>query len=332
MADAAAEAFTPAAREALAAFPIDGGVPELVSISENVTFRVRSPGRGPAWVLRLHRPGYRVWDELMSERQWVRALDASGIVVPAPVVARDGQEYVAVHVAATGEDRYVSLSRWAEGRLLSDVLEETTDVEGLERHFAQAGALVATMHNQATSWRVPARFRRPLLDAGGLLGEEPVWGRFWESRLLSDGERRRVIEARDRMRGALDRYGRRPETFSVIHSDLHPGNLVLDGARLAAIDFDDCGYGWHQYDIAAVLFQSWTHPQAEIVERAFLRGYRLRRPLAPRDLALLPMFQLIRGLAMVGWLHDRPEFDGSRLTAWLKDAVCEGSDAFEPPC
>ena len=69
--------FTPAAHAALKAFPIDAQDLTLVSLSENVTFRVTDGRDGRAYVFRLHRPGYHTLEELVSERAWIRALDCS---------------------------------------------------------------------------------------------------------------------------------------------------------------------------------------------------------------------------------------------------------------
>ncbi len=75
--------FTPAARAALNFFPIDAGDLTLVSLAENVTFKVTDRRDGGAYVLRLHRPGYHTLDELVSERAWIRALSDAGVEVPA---------------------------------------------------------------------------------------------------------------------------------------------------------------------------------------------------------------------------------------------------------
>src|SRR5436190_18703761 len=119
--EAIGRTFMPAAQVALKSFPIDAGDLTLVSMAENVTFKV-TDREGGAYVLRLHRPGYHTLDELVSERAWIRALAEAGIDVPDAVAARDGRDYVAVTIPATGEQRYAGMLRWTEGRLLSDVL------------------------------------------------------------------------------------------------------------------------------------------------------------------------------------------------------------------
>ena len=115
----------PAALAALSAFPIEPDALELVSLSENVTYRVVDRRDGVAYALRLHRPWYHTLDELISERAWIRALDEAGIAVQAPMRTRDGQEYAAVTIPATGERRFAGLARWTTGRVLAEVLRET---------------------------------------------------------------------------------------------------------------------------------------------------------------------------------------------------------------
>src|SRR5262245_30470464 len=99
MTDDPKSAYTPAALDALREFGLTPDELELVTVSENVTFK--AVARNRAYVLRLHRPGYHDLEELESERLWIRALDAAGIDVPRGVPARDGREYVRMHIPAT---------------------------------------------------------------------------------------------------------------------------------------------------------------------------------------------------------------------------------------
>ena len=299
--------FTPAARAALAAFPIDADDPVLVTLSENVTFKVTDRRDGSAYVLRLHRPGYHTLEELEAERAWVRALAASGIKVPQPVSARDGREYVAVTIAAAGEQRFAGLARWTEGRLLAEILAEADDPKSVESYFSQLGAITASMHNQASAWRPPPGFKRHALDHDGLMGDAPHWGPFWEHQSLSAGERALLLDVRGRMHATLSALSRDPSVYSLIHADMHPGNILVDGKRLTVIDFDDAGFGWHQYDIATALTYWQGKPNAAQIDRAFFAGYRATRPVPDEALSLIPTFRLIRWMASIGWFHERPE-------------------------
>ena len=299
--------FTPAARDALKSFPVDVGDLALVSMTENVTFKVTDRHDGRAYVLRLHRPGYHTLEELESELAWIRALGDAGVEVPKPVSARDGRNYVPVGIAATGEVRFAGMARWTEGRLLSEVLAEAGDERQVENYFTQLGALTAAMHNQASPWQPPPGFTRHHLDADGLMGPAPHWGPFWEHRSFSAAERGLLLETRDRMHAWLARLGREAAGYSLIHSDMHPGNILVDGDRLTVIDFDDAGFGWHDYDIAVVLTYWQSKPNAAAIDRAFLEGYRAVRPLPDQALETIRTFRLIRWMASIGWFHERPE-------------------------
>lgn len=321
--------FAPAARDALKSFPVDAGELALVSMAENVTFKVTDRRDGRTYVLRLHRPGYHTLDELDSEQAWIRALADAGIDVPRAVSAHDGRGYVPVTIEATGERRFAGLARWTEGRLLSDVLAETGDQAVVEDYFSQLGALTAAMHNQASAWQPPPGFRRHALDSDGLMGMAPHWGPFWEHRSLSAAERRLLLDARARMHEKLMRLRRDPSGYSLIHSDMHPGNILVDGDRLTVIDFDDAGFGWHQYDIAVVLTYWQSRPNAAAIERAFLDGYQAVRPVPGAALAAVPMFRLIRWMASIGWFHQRPELEPSVVLEERKAWVLEQCAALE---
>jgi Ser/Thr protein kinase RdoA (MazF antagonist) len=321
--------FTPAAQAALDSFPINAGDLTLVSLAENVTFKVNDRNDGSAYVLRLHRPGYHTLDELVSERTWIRALAEAGIDVPSPVSARDGREYVRVTVPATGEQRFAGMARWTEGRLLSDVLVETADQRVVVRYFGQLGALTASVHNQASAWRPPTGFRRHALDHDGLMGDAPHWGPFWEHQSLSPGERGLLLHVRGRMHERLARLSRDPSVYSLIHADMHPGNVVVNGDRLTVIDFDDAGFGWHQYDIAVVLTYWQAKPDAAMIERAFLDGYCAVRRLPDDAATLIPMFRLIRWMASIGWFHQRPELKRPAIFEERKAWVLEQCAALQ---
>jgi len=109
-------------------------------------------------------------------------------------------------------------------------------------------------------------------------------------------------------------------------SDSVCGNTIagFDGDRLTVIDFDDAGYGWHQYDIATALTHWQTKPNAAEIERAFLAGYRANRPVPDEALSLIPQFRLIRWMATIGWFHQRPEVNRpssvfEERKAWVLD-------------
>jgi Ser/Thr protein kinase RdoA (MazF antagonist) len=324
------QAYEPAALRALEAFGVAAAEVRFVHLSENVTFRVTDARDGARLVLRLHRPWYHDIAELRSERLWTRALVRAGVAAPDPLLTLDGEDFAQVEVPATGERRWAGLARWVDGELLADVVARETDPAKQARHFARLGAIIATMHEQATGWTLPPGFKRHSVDADGLMGPAPFWGPFWDHEIFSPAERSLMLDTRNTLHGALMRYGKPARTFSLIHADLHPHNVVIEGTHAAVIDFDDTGFGWHQYDLAVALVSYQDHPEFPVFRDACIAGYRSVRAIAEQDLALLPMFLLIRDMAQIGWYRQRPELPRSAKLQRLKDRVCATAACFEP--
>ena len=295
------------AQQALNAWGLPSARRELVSAVENITFRV-DPDDGPPLVLRLHRPWYHNLEELISERQWTRALSESGISAPVAVPAPDGRDYVLVEDSVSGEARYAGVAQWVEGEILDHVIAGGSDgTRDSAHHFRRLGQLAARIHDQASSWQPPAEFTRHSLDADGFMGPSPFWGPFWASPDLTAGERTRLEHLRDAIHDRLSKLGTGPADYGMIHADLHPRNLVVTGERLHIIDFDDAGFGWHMYELAVGVSSYQGHPRFAEIADAVFEGYREIRPLPAESAALLPVFLLVRALALIGWLADRPE-------------------------
>ena len=313
--------YTPAARQALEHFPVEAESIELVDHSENVTYRVKVRDGESDFVLRLHRPGYNSLEELESEREWVSALVEAGLPVPNPLLTREGAHFVPIDIASTSEKRYVGMTTWLEGVPLYRYPEVLSDTAKRERVLYQTGEMAAEIHNQAANWTTSAWFTRPKLDHDGLLGDTPRWGRFWKHVELPEGGEEQLLEARERLRSTLSDYGMSPHNFSLIHADLDSDNIIYNRGQLALIDFDDSAYGWHMYDIASALIEYCSDPDFETLRAAILDGYREHRLLAEEDVEMLPAFLLIRGMATVGWFHDRPDYTGSWDFASVRDWV-----------
>lgn len=319
-----ASRYTQAAWDAVAHFPLEAEDMALVAYSENVTFRVAVRDSRTDYVLRLHRPGYSTLEELESERMWTRALKEAGMAVPGSLETRQGGHYVLVDIPGAGQQRYAGMTTWQEGMPLSDYLQSHPDGAERQTLFRRFGEIAAAFHNQSTRWTPPAGFVRRRLAADELLGEAPFWGRFWEHPALTAAQQDWLLRARDEVRAALSAYGMNPGNFSLIHADFTPDNIIYDGEHLAIIDFDDAAYGWHVYDIASVLIECRDARDIEALQDALLDGYLAHRPLAQRDIDMLPTFLLIRGMAIIGWYLQRPELAHESEFERVKDWVLIG--------
>ena len=212
---------------------------------------------------------------------------------------------------------------------LASEIEQESDPARIAAHFELIGRVCAAIHNQSIAWAPPAGFARHAFDVPGYVGEAPFWGRFWEVPCLQPAQREILTRARDQIEIILSDYGTDGGTYSLIHADLHPHNILVgEAGALHVIDFDDSGFGWHQYELAVALFSYMEEPWFDAITEALLAGYRSVRGFDERAVELLPLFLLIRALVMIGWIWDRPELGYHERLARLIDDACERAEAF----
>ena len=291
------------AREALRYFPIEIATVKLISRSENVSFYVEDQYL-KRYVLGIHRPEYHTLDELISEQLWTEALLRAGIDVPIVVKTKNGSRYA--HIPVGNGERHAGLLAWVEGKSLRELFDDTNERSRLSNMYERVGSLLAHLHLQASAWTPPTEFTRHAFDADGLMGEAPFWGRFWEADDMTVDQKRHMREMRDRLHELLARLPINTVVYSLIHADLHTGNLIYHGDDLHIIDFDDAGFGWHAYDFAVALNDGINAKDRSFMEDALFRGYnRVRRsPAWVRE--LMRLFSVIRVLVSIGWSDARP--------------------------
>lgn len=293
--------------EALDRWGLAGARATLAAARENRVYRVET-GAG-ALALRVHRPGYREDAELAAELSWVKALAERGFPVAEPVAARSGAYLERVGGAQ------VDVIRWLDGAPLGARLPGMSN--GARRAtFRRLGETIAALHEISDAWTRPEGFTRWSWDRDGLVGERPLWGRFWENPTL-DAEDRRLMEwlrdaARDAFDGALGRLD-----YGLIHADLVRDNVIVgysdgggadDGGPIRLIDFDDAGFGFRLFEIATALLNHADEPDYDALKAALLAGYRARRPL---DDNRLDWFMALRAATYVGWVVPRLAEDGA---------------------
>lgn len=285
-------------KQALALWDMEDAAHRLVAARENAVYEVVLGGRRAA--LRLHRLGYRTDAELQSELDWMAAIAAGGLSTPAPVPTAQGD--LLRHIG----DRQVDMLTWLDGDVLADVLAAANSAER-RRLFRQLGADMARLHIISDAWTPPDGFVRAAWDRGGLLGEAPLWDRFWENPACEAADRALFSAFR---RQALDRLADIGPTldYGLIHADLVAANVLVDGDTLRLIDYDDGGYGFRLFDIATALLKHRMAADYAALQDALIEGYQGVRPL---DLAELNLFLALRAATYVGWNIARAEESGS---------------------
>ncbi|SEO97685.1 Ser/Thr protein kinase RdoA involved in Cpx stress response, MazF antagonist [Salinihabitans flavidus] len=281
----------PRVTQALAAWDMAGADVTLAARRENTVYRVMADGSELA--LRLHRPGYRSDAQLRSELQWMAYLVENGFAVPRPRPARDG---ALVH---TLDGVQVDMLSWLPGRPLGhgDQIDHPDPITLCEN----LGAQMARLHDLTDAWQPPEGFDRPDWGAEALLGDAPLWGRFWDHPHLTGDQRALLKAARDAARADLDALDPAPDV-GLIHADLLAENMLIDGPEITFIDFDDAAFGYRDFELATFLLRYVDRPDFLALCAALCAGYARRRRVDDGHLDLL---LTIRALTYVGWIADR---------------------------
>lgn len=302
------EAFYQAGQKALAAFGLEHSHElRLLHRSENITFTVadkQSDGGGQIYgVLRVGRPGYHTTEELDAEIRWMRRICAERTVPIA--VPMENQQAEFVTVVENGKQTYDCVMF----EYLTGAAPNPYDRERGLGWFRQVGEIAALLHRQTMNWGDGGNLCRPRWDYEALLGEQALFGDWRRCRELGEAGVEVLTKACGVIRERLARYGTAPERFGLIHSDLRAANLLVEGHRMAVLDFDDCGYGWHLMDLAASISFVEDSPLAKQWIAAWIDGYKTYMPFDQRDQREIDTFVMIRRIQLLAWITSHDDSD-----------------------
>lgn len=273
---------------------------ELLTHSENAVYLV-APAAGARVVLRIHRPNYHSKNAIAGELAWLRALHEEGTVeAPVAVAGRDGADIQTVALKGLGRRHAVAFA-FMDGEPPAENDEQNPDA------FERLGEVTARLHQHALGWRRPRGFERLRWDDESILGARPHWG-DWRRAPGMDAAAEKLLDRQQTViRRRLRAFGAGDGRFGLIHADLRPANLLLHGDATRVIDFDDCGFGWLLYDLAAAFSFFEGGAQVPALTHCWLRGYRRIRPLSAEEENEIPTFLMLRRMALLAWIGSHPE-------------------------
>ena len=121
----------------------------------------------------------------------------------------------------------------------------------------------------------------------------------------------------------LTEYAAGGADSGLIHADLLRENVILhpDSTAMALIDFDDSGFGFRLFDLGTALSQNLCEPSRDALAAALIKGYGAHRALSAHDIAMVPVFTLLRCLASLGWTMGRLPADHPRARHYADRAI-----------
>ena len=280
---------------------------EPLESADNDVFRVDTEaGR---FVLRVHHPFAELGSvkaHVAVEFGWLEHISAaSDLVVPRPVRLAGGERFGTIEL--DGRTRVFVLFEWIEAEPSPPTLDRAT--------AQRMGRAIARLHQTSRDFAPPPEFCAVHWDQSAFFGPDSWIGRGQAQADLEGGRFPLVARAAERIRGAMGALGRDPAHYGLIHSDTHPGNMLLADGEVALIDFNDCGFGHYGLDLGVMLcdLEFMLHMGSGPLERlpelavAVLAGYEQVAPLPVAERGQLDAFTALRGVSSLGWLARSPD-------------------------
>lgn len=293
----------------------------LLNYSENATWLIRPPG-GPKRVLRINRPGYHSRANIASELEWVGAIKRDTPLITAePLPALDGEYIQHVWHPSVPEPRNCVLMTFVEG-------SEPDDSNRLAT-FELLGEVTARLHSHVISWKPSRPMPRFRWDMETIMGPDAYWGRWQDGPDMTPAIRRHLQKVIPIIRRRVEGVGAGKNRFGLIHADLRAANLLVNNGSVAAIDFDDCGYSWFIYDLAASVSFIETHPDLPLLIEAWLRGYGKIRKLSSVELNEIDTFVMMRRLQLLAWIGSHADTaQAQSVTAGFTENTCRLAERY----
>jgi Ser/Thr protein kinase RdoA (MazF antagonist) len=270
-----------------------------VRSSANHIYRFQQQGH--LRYLRLANAGERHLSALEAELDFVRHVDQCGLATALPVASVHGR--LVEEVSGRGQRYNAVVFAGLQGR--------QPEFDELDAAGYQAwGRSLALVHTASQTF--PPHAARP----------------NWQSELQAavsalPAEETGLAQILSSGLDWLDSLTLPDQDYGLLHGDFELDNVLWDGERIQALDFDEATYAWYVVDFAAALQDVWLGGDSGTVTSQdrlawFNQGYSLVRPL-PEGLAeALPrVFTLVLALKVAGLLRSYATASEDAAPPWV---------------
>ena len=274
------------AKHVLENYELFGPRQSFIRHSDNITYKVTT-SNSESFLLRIHIPITLAmgthgadFDMVNSEVTWMLALgQETNLVIQKPIRNKSGALVTSIPID-DGTTVNSTLLSWIEGKPYHRELEN-------EETAYQIGTILATLHNQASRWKIPGGFTRPRRDIQyfekKLNGLKPAVN---DGR-ISTSDYSELSESISLLVGMLSNLDEIPELHGIMHADLHKGNMLYHEGEIRLIDFSFCAFGNYMFDLGICLSD-----MKEELHKFCLQGYRSLRGLPENYQRLIEGFFL----------------------------------------
>ncbi len=287
---------------ALRRYDIDPSTLQLLGGFESFVYAYSRDGSD--YILRLSHSLRYSLEMIEGEVDWINYLARNGVSVSRAV--------------PSAADRLVEKIDAAEGYFSVTAFEKAPGIPPRREDWenglmVQLGRLIGRMHNLTKNYSPPrASIRRPDWDIGMDTAAEDY---------LPAGEER-ITAAWHTLLSRLRELPKDPDSYGLVHVDVHGGNFFVDQGRITLFDFGDCQYAWFAYDLAMAFFYVLPHSCETPEQIAFARqaykelidGYSQENQIDSFWLGTIPLFLKLREMDL--YIIINRSMDLNNLDPW----------------
>ncbi len=272
---------------------------------ESFIYKVRQPNQD--LILRISHSLHRTTDEIIAELEFVNFLAANGVSVAPAYPSSDGN---LVEEFQVGDSYFLTtVFKMLEGQHLKPE-DRSAEV------YEQLGSMIGKMHRLTKSFS----FSRKEINRQHWYEDfEPLMDFIPEDKEEVRREVVKVIEEIKRLPRDNDSYG-------LIHSDAHFGNMFINDGKLSLFDFDDAQYMYFISDLAIVVFYSVmgrykdmdTDDFVAYIMTNLLKGYRRENKLSNYWIEKIPLFLKLREVELYTVIHMSFTEEEMATNSWCK--------------
>ncbi|MEW4061053.1 hypothetical protein CHH79_15920 [Bacillus siamensis] len=272
---------------------------QFIADAENYVYEIVKDNE--PYILKITHTIRRTPEYILGEIEWLHHLTKGGLSAAKPIPSLNGRDVEEVPDGKGGAF-LLRVYEKAPGHKVDE-----SDWNGTL--FYELGKYTGNMHRLTKSYRPSdPKYKRQEWDE-----EEQL-----KLRKYVPADQHLVFERADALMEELRKLPKNPESYGLVHADLHHGNFNWDNGKITAFDFDDIGYNWFVNDISILLYNMLWYPVIPYEDKAaftgefmthFMKGYREENDLDPAWLEKIPDFLRLRHMLIYGLLHQAFDLD-----------------------
>lgn len=266
---------------------------DLLNNVRHVTYHVQTDD-GRRYTLRITPASEQAARLLHDEVAWLDFVTSYDVAVPAPIRNRAG----ALVTPVDPHPYLACLFTWLEGQPATTGLAPSA--------LYDLGHTIATLHRASRAFPLPTDrpFRTGFTYDARLVVDHRTW--LAQPHAARSAAQSAIVDtAITYAMDAFTHMANDPAHAGLIHADIHLGNLILAGDRVALIDFEQLGWGPFAYDLA-VLHADLTYHAPATAQHwpALLAGYQSVAPLPYDTAADFAALLAAVHLAFLDWVYN----------------------------